>query len=83
MTLRLLPYGPGGWLVELAEHEVIGYAAAAVRSRTKAWLRSCLVARTVLVRVAEPGALDEIGAILAGLGPQPVAEATTRSSRSR
>lgn len=32
----------------------------------------------MLVRVAEPGALGEIGVILAGLAPQPVAEAAAR-----
>ena len=78
MTPRLLPYGPGGWLVELAEHEVIGYAAAARAIAHPGVAEVVPGARTVLVRVAEPAALDEVGAILAVLAPQPVAEAAAR-----
>jgi 5-oxoprolinase (ATP-hydrolysing) subunit B len=79
VTPRLLPYGPGGWLVELDEHDVIGYAAAARAIAHHGVAEVVPGARTVLVRVGDPGALGEIGAILVELEPQPVAEATTRS----
>ncbi len=74
-----MPYGPGGWLVEVPGHEVIGYAAAVRAIAHHAIAEVVPGARTVLVRVAEPGALDEIGAILAALVPQPVEEATART----
>ena len=78
MRPRLLPYGPGGWLVELDEHDVIGYAAAARAIAHQGVAEVVPGARTVLVRVAEPGALGEIGVILAELAPEPVTEAAAR-----
>jgi KipI family sensor histidine kinase inhibitor len=79
VTARLLPYGPGGWLVEVDEHEVIGYAAAARAIAHQGVAEVVPGARTVLVRVGDPHALDEIRVILAGLAPQPVAGPAARS----
>jgi KipI family sensor histidine kinase inhibitor len=79
VTPRLLPYGPGGWLVELAAHEVIGYAAAVRAIAHRGVAEVVPGARTVLVRVAEPGDLAGIGAILSEVVPQRVSAAATRS----
>ena len=84
MRPRLLPYGPGGWLVELDEHDVIGYAAA-VRAIAHPGVAEVVpAARTVLVRVAEPARSARSGAWLAGLRrSRSTATAGTRRSRSR
>ena len=79
MTRRVLPYGPGGWLVELDENDVIGFAAAARAIAHWGLAEVVPGARTVLVRVAEPGALEEIAAILAELVPQPGSATTARA----
>ena len=58
---RLLPYGPAGWLVELAAEDVVGYAAAVHRASDPAVAEVVPAARTVLVRLAEPGARSRVG----------------------
>ena len=79
MTTRLLPYGPGGWLVELDEHDVIGYAAAARAIAQQGVAEVVPGARTVLVRVTHPSVLADIGSTLADLVPEPVAATEARS----
>jgi KipI family sensor histidine kinase inhibitor len=79
VTRHVLPYGPGGWLVELDSREVIGYATAARAFAHPGVAEVVPGARTVLVRVTEPGALAEVGAILGALVPQPVVATTARS----
>jgi KipI family sensor histidine kinase inhibitor len=64
--------------VELTAPEVIGYAAAVRAIAHQAVAEVVPGARTVLVRVAEPGALAEIGTLLSELVPQPVAVAESR-----
>src|SRR5262245_3260035 len=76
MPARVLPYGPGGWLVEVAAEDVLGYAAAARAIAHRGVAEVVPGARTVLVRVARRDALDEVGALLAELDPLPVAEVT-------
>jgi KipI family sensor histidine kinase inhibitor len=78
VTTRLLPYGPGGWLVELEGRDVIGYAAAARAIAHVGVAEVVPGARTVLVRVTDPRVLDDVGSILAGLVPEPVATTEAR-----
>jgi 5-oxoprolinase (ATP-hydrolysing) subunit B len=70
VTPRLLPYGPGGWLVEVGADEVAGYAAAVLLARHPAVLEVVPAARTVLVRV-EPQGGDTVAALLRELAPEP------------
>jgi KipI family sensor histidine kinase inhibitor len=71
--VRVLPYGPGGWLVETGEHDVVGYAAAVRRAGRRSVVEVVPAARTVLVRVGDPDRTAEVGAWLASLVPEPVA----------
>ena len=80
MTARLLPYGPGGWLVEVDPDEVVGYAAAIHAFAHPGVAEVVSAARTVLVRVADPGALGAVGDVLAGLAPMPAEPAATAAA---
>jgi KipI family sensor histidine kinase inhibitor len=70
--VRVLPYGPGGWLVETGEDDVGGYAAAVRRAGRRAVAEVVPAARTVLVRVGDPDRTAEIGAWLATLAAEAV-----------
>ena len=52
--MRVLPYGPEGWLVELPETDVVAFAAAAERRGHPDVAELVPAARTVLVRL-RPG----------------------------
>jgi 5-oxoprolinase (ATP-hydrolysing) subunit B len=73
VTTRLLPYGPGGWLVELDEHDVIGYAAALRAIAHHGVAEVVPGARTVLVRVTERSVHEDVGTMLTDVVPVPVA----------
>jgi KipI family sensor histidine kinase inhibitor len=65
----LLPYGPGGWLVELPPDDVVGFAAA-VRARADPDVRQVVPAAcTVLVELAAGAERDVVAAWLATLAP--------------
>ena len=70
--MKVLPYGPGGWLVETGEDDVAGYAAAVRRAGRRAIAEVVPGARTVLVRLDDPARTAEIGTWLTSLAPQPV-----------
>lgn len=69
MSPRLLPYGPSGWLVELAAGDVIGYDAAVRRAADPGVAEVVPAARTVLVTLAVPEDRERIGNWLAALAP--------------
>jgi 5-oxoprolinase (ATP-hydrolysing) subunit B len=69
--VKVLPYGPGGWLVDTGEEDAAGYAEALRRSGRRAIAEVVPAARTVLVRVADPDRTAEIGAWLCTLVPRP------------
>jgi KipI family sensor histidine kinase inhibitor len=71
--VKVLPYGPGGWLVETGEDDVAGYAAAVRRAGRRVIAEVVPGARTVLVRIDDPTRTAEIGNWLASLEPQSVA----------
>jgi KipI family sensor histidine kinase inhibitor len=70
VTPRLLPYGPGGWLVEVDSADVAGYAAAIRRIGHPAVREVVPAARTVLVCVEPPGG-DSVAALVRELVPEP------------
>ena len=75
MTPRLLPYGPRGWLVELAADDVGGFAAAIRRRADPDVVQVVPAARTVLVELADGGDRAQVAAWLAALEPDaPVSE---------
>ena len=55
--VKVLPYGPRGWLVELPEDDVVGYARAVARAGHPDVVELVPAARTVLVRLRD-GAAD-------------------------
>jgi KipI family sensor histidine kinase inhibitor len=67
--MRLLAYGPGGWLVELAEPAVIGYARAVERARHTGVGEVVPGARTVLVHVRPGASAAVVGAWLRTVVP--------------
>ena len=67
--MRLLPYGPRAWLVELDEDDVTGFAAAVARAERADVVEIVPAARTVLVRLSAGAATAEIGGWLAALEP--------------
>jgi KipI family sensor histidine kinase inhibitor len=69
--VKVLPYGPSGWLVETGEDDVVGYARAVRRAGLRAIAEVVPAARTVLVRVGDLHQTAEIGAWLAALVPEP------------
>ncbi len=73
MIARLLPYGPDGWLVEVGEEHVTGYAAAVLAAEHPAVTEVVAGARTVLVqvRVANPVELAAVGDWLVARAPVP------------
>jgi KipI family sensor histidine kinase inhibitor len=72
VTPRLLPYGPGGWLVEVGEDAVIGYAAAVREAAHPAVVEVVPAARTVLVRLTSAARADDVAEWLGGLTPSEV-----------
>ena len=70
--MTVLPYGPRGWLVELAEDDVVGYARAVARAGHPDVVELVPAARTVLVRLGESSAPTQIGAWLATIEPDRV-----------
>jgi 5-oxoprolinase (ATP-hydrolysing) subunit B len=71
--MKVLPYGPGGWLVEMGEDDVAGYTAALRRAGRRVIAEVVPGARTVLVRVGDAAQTPEIGTWLAGVVPVPAA----------
>jgi KipI family sensor histidine kinase inhibitor len=67
--VRVLPYGPGGFLVDVDPADVVGYAAAVRAFAHPGVAEVVTAARTVLVRVGHPRALHAVGEGLAGLTP--------------
>jgi 5-oxoprolinase (ATP-hydrolysing) subunit B len=77
VTPRVLPYGPGGWLVEVGAHDVGGYAAAVRDAEHPGVAEVVPAARTVLVRVGDAGALADVGEWLGSVAPVAVDAAGT------
>ena len=71
MTVTLLPYGPHGWLVELAPDDVIGFAGAVIRQADPDVVQVVPAARTVLVELAAGGDRERVEAWLATLESEP------------
>jgi KipI family sensor histidine kinase inhibitor len=69
--MNVLPYGPQGWLVELTDDRVVGYAGAAARHADVAEVVPA--ARTVLVRLRRGAPTADVGAWLATVEPDEVA----------
>jgi KipI family sensor histidine kinase inhibitor len=76
MTVRVLPYGPGGWLAEVDAANVVGFAAAVRRRADPEIAEVVPAARTVMVRLADPNdtrARDAVASWLADIVPEPPA----------
>jgi len=70
--MNVLPYGPRAWLVEVPDDRVAGYAGAVARHADVAEVVPA--ARTVLVRLRAGAATAEVGAWLANVEPDDVAD---------
>ena len=85
MTLRLLPYGPAAWLVELDERDVLAVAAAIAELDDVAEVVPA--ARTVLVQLTPGADREQVAATLRELAERPGRRADhrrrERPSRSR
>jgi KipI family sensor histidine kinase inhibitor len=69
VTRRVLPYGPGGWLVEVDPDDVVDFAATVRAARHAGVAEVVPAARTVLVGVRPDDAASEVGEWLATLAP--------------
>jgi KipI family sensor histidine kinase inhibitor len=69
--MNVLPYGPRGWLVEVPDDRVAGYAGAVARHADVAEVVPA--ARTVLVQLRPGAPTAEVGAWLASVEPDDVA----------
>lgn len=67
--MRLLPYGPRGWLVELDEAAVLAFARAVERSEHPDVAEVVPGARTVLVHVRPGAAAAAVGSWLGTVAP--------------
>lgn len=68
--MRLLPYGPLGWLVELAERDVLGYARAVERGQHPDVAELVPAARTVLVHLRPGASAAAVGTWLETVEPE-------------
>lgn len=75
--MRVLPYGPGGWLVELDEAAVLGYARAVERAGHPAVGEVVPGARTVLVHVRPGASATALGGWLGTVAPDHVTSQRT------
>jgi KipI family sensor histidine kinase inhibitor len=69
--MNLLPYGPRGWLVELAEDTVLDVASAIERAAHPAVGEVVPGARTVLVHVRPEASAEGVAAWLRTIAPEP------------
>ena len=76
--MRLLPYGPLGWLVELDEQTVLGYAESVAAARHPDIAELVPAARTVLVRLRVGAERATVGDWLATVETQPAAVSAQR-----
>jgi KipI family sensor histidine kinase inhibitor len=70
--MRLLPYGPLGWLVELPDHDVLGYARAVERGGHPDVAELVPGARTVLVHIRPGASAAAVGAWLDTIAPEAI-----------
>src|SRR5688572_7143395 len=70
--MRLLPYGPRGWLVELPEHDVLGYSHAVERGGHPDVAELVPGARTVLVHLRPGASVAAVGSWLDTIAPESV-----------
>jgi KipI family sensor histidine kinase inhibitor len=70
--MRLLPYGPSAWLVELDEADVTGYAAALTAQRRDDVVDVVPAACSVLVQLRSAAAAHDARAWMAELTPEAI-----------